>query len=128
VFSNLVSNALQHGTKGTAIATSVTGSEGEVVVAVRNRGVIPSDLLPTIFDPFRGRKGGATESRGLGLGLYISEQIARAHGGSIEVTSSEDADETVFTVRIPRPAAAIGSTPRLSIDEQRPSHLRRGHI
>jgi len=129
VFSNLVSNALQHGTKGSTVTTSVSGDEREVVVSVRNRGAIPHDLLPTIFDPFRGRKGAVADARGLGLGLYISEQIAQAHGGSIEVTSSEDADETAFTVRIPRASSAIAGHPsRLPIDETLPSHLRRGHI
>jgi two-component system sensor histidine kinase/response regulator len=129
VFSNLISNALQHGAKGSSVTTSVSGDEREILVSVRNRGAIPRDLLPTIFDPFRGRKGAGADARGLGLGLYISEQIARAHGGSIEVTSSEDADETVFTVHIPRSSNAIAGFPsRFPIDETHPSHLRRGHI
>lgn len=129
VFSNLGSNALQHGAKGAAVTTSVSGDEREVVVSVRNRGAIPRELLPTIFDPFRGRKGAGPDARGLGLGLYISEQIAQAHGGSIGVESSEDADETEFTVRIPRVTAALtGGTSRLAIDEAHPSQLRRGHI
>jgi two-component system, sensor histidine kinase and response regulator len=128
VFSNLVSNALQHGTKGSAVVTTVQGDEREVVVSVRNRGVIPRELLPTIFDPFRGRKGAGANARGLGLGLYISEQIAQAHGGAIEVVSSADADETVFTVRIPRAAALIAGLPRFPIDETHSSHLPRDHV
>jgi two-component system sensor histidine kinase/response regulator len=128
VFSNLVSNALQHGAKSSAVAISVHGRESEVVVCVRNRGAIPRDLLPTIFDPFRGRDSTAPQARGLGLGLYISEQIARAHGGSIEVASSEDADETSFSVHIPRATSAIEGSTRFPIDDPPPSRLRRGLI
>jgi signal transduction histidine kinase len=128
VFSNLISNALQHGAKGSAVAITVHGGEREVAVSVRNRGAIPRELLPTIFDPFRGRRSAGAEARGLGLGLYISEQIALAHGGSIEVASSEDADETVFTVHIPRVGVVIVSPARFPIDEPHPSHLRRGQI
>ena len=109
LFSNLVSNALQHGATGGTVTMLVTGNETEVIVSVRNRGVIPSDLLPIIFDPFRGRKGAAADSPGLGLGLFISQQIALAHGGSIEVASSEDRGETTFTVHIPRTTLAIAS-------------------
>jgi two-component system sensor histidine kinase/response regulator len=131
LFSNLVSNALQHGTAGSTVSTSVTGDEREIVVKVRNRGAIPRDLLPTIFDPFRGRRGLAAQARGLGLGLFISQQIAVAHGGSIDVTSSEDAGETTFTVRIPRTMQAASpfpgrSNPR-SEDLGGTPHDRRAH-
>jgi len=110
LFSNLVSNALQHGVAGGAVTMSVTGNETEVIVTVRNRGVIPRDLLPIIFDPFRGRKGAVADSPGLGLGLFISQQIALAHGGSIDVASSEDKGETTFTVHIPRTTSATASS------------------
>ena len=111
LFSNLVSNALQHGTAGGTVTTSVVGDPDEITVSIRNRGVIPPDLMPCIFDPFRGHNGVRADSRGLGLGLFISQQIAIAHGGSIDVTSSQDAGETVFTVHIPRTTSALASTP-----------------
>jgi signal transduction histidine kinase len=114
LFSNLVSNALQHGTAGSTVSTTVTGGEHEIVVTVRNRGAIPRELLPTIFDPFRGRKGAGAEARGLGLGLFISQQIAIAHGGSIDVASSDDAGETTFTVRIPRTMHITSPSPSRS--------------
>lgn len=100
VFSNLISNALQHGESGSAVLAAVDGTDQEIVVHVRNRGAIPADLLPTIFDPFRGRQSLSSTSR-LGLGLFIAQQIVLAHGGSLGVESSESTG-TIFTVRLPR--------------------------
>jgi signal transduction histidine kinase len=72
-----------------------------VVITVENSGTIPPDLLPQLFDPFRGAQRQAGRTEGLGLGLYIVQQIVRAHGGSVDVQSGGD-DRTVFAVRIPR--------------------------
>ena len=83
-------------------APGVAAQDDEITVSVRNRGVIPADLQPKIFDPFQGRQRTSSRSRGLGLGLFISQQIATAHGGGITVQSSEESGETVFTVRLPR--------------------------
>jgi signal transduction histidine kinase len=98
LFSNLIGNAIQHGTAGSPVSVTVDGAEEHISVGVKNHGAIPTELLPTLFDPFRGRTGNG-KSHGLGLGLFISQQIARAHGGRIDVESS---DATVFTVRLPR--------------------------
>src|SRR5450755_4356806 len=54
-----------------------------------------------IFEPFRGRTTGSSRPGALGLGLFISQQIARAHDGDIGVDSSSTSG-TVFTVRLPR--------------------------
>jgi len=109
LFSNLVANALIHGAPGTPVAVSVDGLGEEIVVRVANAGAIPDDVVPRLFDPFGGRASGdAGVSGGLGLGLYISQQIAAAHGGSIEVASNES-DGTAFTVRLPRRAAAMAA-------------------
>jgi signal transduction histidine kinase len=86
------------------------GEEGaEVVIEVANRGdPIPAAVQPFIFDAFRrGRTGDTSYRHGLGLGLFIAQQIARSHGGSIAVTSSEH-DGTTFRVRLPRHAAEAG--------------------
>ncbi|HKO90819.1 MAG TPA: response regulator [Polyangiaceae bacterium] len=107
LFSNMIANALHHGTPGTAVSVHVQGGEDAISVCVHNQGVIPQGIVPTIFDPFRGRQP-SSKSRGLGLGLFISQQIAAAHGGGIAVTSTEE-HGTSFTVRLPR--AVPGSRP-----------------
>ena len=69
-----------------------------VVLDVHNRGpAIPAAVLPRIFEPFQ--RGESSMS--LGLGLYISREIVRAHGGEMEVRSSDE-DGTTFVVRLPR--------------------------
>jgi signal transduction histidine kinase len=101
VFSNLISNAVRHGSPDAPLAIRVDGRDPCVVdIAIHNRGAVPPDLLPVLFDPFRGthRREG---SQGLGLGLFISEQIVKAHGGRIRVESSE-ADGTTFSIHLPR--------------------------
>ncbi|HZS38916.1 MAG TPA: ATP-binding protein [Polyangia bacterium] len=106
VVSNLVANALTHGAADEPVQVSIAG-DADVVLSVRNRGpVIAPEVLPTIFEPFR--RGGAADrgpSRGLGLGLYIVDQIVRAHAGTIAVDSTAERG-TVFTVRLPRRRAA----------------------
>jgi signal transduction histidine kinase len=80
----------------------MAGGEAEVILEVHNHGPpIPEDLRQTIFEPFRrgGRK--RTGAEGLGLGLFIVDQIVRAHGGNVEVRSSK-AEGTTFSVRWPR--------------------------
>jgi signal transduction histidine kinase len=102
LFSNLVANALHHGAAGSPVWVNVAAQDDEITVSVRNRGVIPAELQPMIFDPFQGRQRSTSRSRGLGLGLFISQQIATAHGGGITLKSSAESGETVFTVRLPR--------------------------
>ena len=99
LFSNLVGNALHHGTRGAPISLSIAGGEREIVIRISNGGVIPAELLPEIFKPFGGRTG--ISSRSGGLGLFISQQIATAHDGNIEVDSISTSGTVVFTVRLP---------------------------
>jgi signal transduction histidine kinase/CheY-like chemotaxis protein len=101
--SNLAGNAVQHRKQGTPIVLTVDGSRGDrVVLEVYNDGVVSSEVLPVIFEPFRSSEYRKREgSSGLGLGLYISQQIAIAHGGSISV-ESEPARGTRFIVDLPR--------------------------
>jgi len=102
VISNLVANAGQHGTPGAAISLKLDGSaHDEVRVEIHNRGAIPPTLLPHLFDPFRGTRGRRDQSRGLGLGLFIVREIVRAHGGAVDVSSSEGRG-TTFSIRLPR--------------------------
>lgn len=105
IVSNLVANASQHGQSDGVIAVRADGTDAEsVVLEVHNMGAVPEALLPNLFDPFRGTTHRRDHSRGLGLGLYIVKQLARAHGGSANVASSEAAG-TTFTVRLPRRAS-----------------------
>jgi signal transduction histidine kinase len=98
--SNLVRNALEHGSSGTPVGVDLHDDPTHVEIVVENQGpVIPSDLIPVLFDPFR--QGERRSSGGIGLGLYIAQQIARGHGGDIDVTSSEK-EGTRFSVRLPR--------------------------
>ncbi|HZO13388.1 MAG TPA: response regulator [Polyangiaceae bacterium] len=102
--SNLAANACEHGVPGT-VKILIDGCARDVVrIEVENGGVIVADKLAGIFDPLRNaaeRKKTPTASRGLGLGLYITKQIATAHGGSIRVHSAEP-DGTRFVVELPR--------------------------
>jgi sigma-B regulation protein RsbU (phosphoserine phosphatase) len=97
--SNLVGNAITHGAPGAPIRIGASTKDGELIFFVANAGKpIPPAMMEGIFRPFS--RGSVRPSlQGLGLGLYISSEIAKAHGGSLEVTS--DAAETRFTFRMP---------------------------
>jgi len=104
VISNLLGNAIQHGSPDSPIMVSLAGEDSHVVLVVGNGGEpIPADLLSTIFDPLvRGNVSKEPRRQGsIGLGLYIVRMIVTAHGGSVEVTSSASAG-TRFSVRLPR--------------------------
>ncbi len=109
VFSNLLGNAIQYGFQGSPIRVDLKGASGGVTVTVGNEGVpIPPEKMVMIFDPLtRGRPNdnSVPASGNLGLGLYITKEVVVAHGGTIEVTSSE-ADGTVFTAHFPPPKPA----------------------
>ncbi len=95
LISNLGGNACQHGDD--PIQITLDGSDPVFVrIAIDNRGTIPDELIPDLFEP-GARRG---PSGGLGLGLFIAQQIATAHGGSIQVTSSDVT--TRFIVEMPR--------------------------
>jgi signal transduction histidine kinase len=101
VLSNLVGNAISHGAPGRPVQLEVDGREpSHVVTYVRNARAIDPEILPVIFDPFRGGKT-RHNARGLGLGLFITRQIVLAHGGEIAVTSGE-ASGTLVCVKLPR--------------------------
>ena len=104
VLANLLGNAAQHGTPRTMISLTARGELKEVVLQVHNRGApIPPADIPMLFSPFKrlANPGDGGNNGSLGLGLYIVERIVTAHGGSIDVNSS-DAGGTFFTVRLPR--------------------------
>lgn len=103
-FSNLLSNAVQHGTG--PITFVARQAEPDVLVTVKNHGTaIPANAIATLFDPLvRAWGPKASEERrvgSLGLGLHIAREVVTTHGGTIAVESSEK-DGTIFTVRLPR--------------------------
>ena len=105
VVANLLSNAVTYSPPDTPVTVTVSGADAAVVLEVNNRGpVIAPDVLAGLFNPFRRGDHAHEHSReapGLGLGLYIVQQIVLAHGGAISARST-DADGTTFTVRLPR--------------------------
>jgi two-component system sensor histidine kinase/response regulator len=114
LFSNLVGNALAHGATDGPIAARIVGREREIAVTIHNRGAIPADVLPTLFEPFRSSSQRG-RSNGLGLGMYIARQIARAHGGDITAESTEAAGTTVI-VRLPRRLGTLAAAPPAPAD------------
>lgn len=108
VFSNLIANAVQHGEATHGVLTRVDGSQpGMIRVEIHNRGVVPPEVLPHLFEPMAGATHRRHQSQGLGLGLYISQQIVKAHGGHIEVTSQEPTG-TVLAVTLLSAAESTG--------------------
>ncbi|MFP2912904.1 PAS domain S-box protein, partial [Pyxidicoccus sp. 3LFB2] len=106
VVSNLGGNALQYSPPETPITFRLSDTADAVVLEVHNTGEpIAPEVQPHLFDPFRrgatANFGGA--SGGLGLGLYIVEQVVKGHGGRIDVTSTASAG-TTFRVTLPRVA------------------------
>ena len=101
--TNLVGNAVQHGSEKSPIKVAARGEPNEVVISVHNEGpAIPKKELAQIFEAMKhDRVDGARDRRHLGLGLYIVDKIVAAHGGSIDVRSSRERG-TTFTVHLPR--------------------------
>lgn len=115
--ANLVSNAVVHGTDPVVIEALVDGDW--IAIEVRNGGEIPPQMLPNIFAPFtqpgpdRRRDGdhaGPERRRGhLGLGLYIVQEVATAHGGRVTAESHDGL--TTFRMLLPREARTAEPVP-----------------
>jgi len=100
VVTNLISNALKYGA-GRPIEVSLRVDASQVVLVVRDHGIgIPEDEQSKIFGPFAPVLA-ATHHAGLGLGLWIAQQIVKANGGRINVDSRPEQGST-FTVELPR--------------------------
>ncbi|MFP3557870.1 sensor histidine kinase [Paraburkholderia sp. SIMBA_049] len=104
LLANLVLNAVKYGAQDTPVRVVVTGDVTHVRIEVKNCGAaIEHATLARIFDPLtRGpdHPGEGDKPSGLGLGLYIASEIAKAHHGAIEARSDET--ETAFSVSLPR--------------------------
>lgn len=115
ILSNLIGNAVKHGDPNQPVNIRIDGSQpGKLQCTVQNNGVITPQLLPHIFKPFRGYESGGDRRAGLGLGLYIVQQLVTMHGGEIGVQSSASTG-TLFTLTMKRktvmPTAATLANP-----------------
>ncbi|MBS3850532.1 GAF domain-containing sensor histidine kinase [Devosia sp. J2-20] len=98
--SNLLGNALTHGAVDQPITVTTRLIDNQLEMAVANGGeAIPPHLLDNLFKPFF-RAQAQPGQQGLGLGLYIASQIAKAHGGTLGVTSDDDQTRFVFHMPI----------------------------
>ncbi|MGZ6028031.1 MAG: ATP-binding protein [Myxococcaceae bacterium] len=110
VVSNLVSNALQHGPPTSGVRVSLTADDAAATITVFNEGPpIPREAQTFIFEPYRRAETERGAGRGLGLGLFIVREIARAHGGEVTLESANGG--TSFVVRLPRRAHASSASP-----------------
>lgn len=98
LLSNLLSNALTHGDDSRPVTVKAEIIEGRFTLSVINAGpAIPAEQMEQLFQPFY--RGTVSPGRqGLGLGLYICSEIAKAHGGTLEAES--DAEKTTFTFKM----------------------------
>jgi signal transduction histidine kinase len=98
--ANLLNNAVAHGDPARPIRVDGQVHEDTVVLTVANFGKpIDPRNQDMLFQPFY-RPNSSTPRPGLGLGLYIASEIARAHGGTLSVCSTAE-EGTCFSLRIP---------------------------
>ncbi|MGH7913400.1 MAG: sensor histidine kinase, partial [Candidatus Binataceae bacterium] len=103
LISNLVMNAIQHG-RAKQVSIGTKNENDQVLIEVHNDGLpVPQDLIATIFNPLGWERPSDHSQAGLGLGLFICQEIVKAHKGTITATSSRDAG-TTFAVRLNRRA------------------------
>lgn len=104
--TNLLINAAQYSTQGSEVQLEAAGSEDVISFSVRNRGrLIPEESLKAIFQPMVQLASDSEQDTrprtSLGLGLYIAQETATAHGGTLGATSTA-AGGTVFSASFPR--------------------------
>lgn len=102
VIANLISNARHHGEIGTPIKVILQNNTGVITLAIRNKGAaIDPELTRILFDPFkRLSKQNDRNKTGMGLGLYISNEIMKAHNGEIIYSYDDESAEVVFTLKL----------------------------
>jgi signal transduction histidine kinase len=102
IASNLIGNALQHSPAASVVRVETRGELEAVYFSVLNEGrPIPNDLIPKLFAPLSRGDNAGVRRGSIGLGLFIVHHLVLAHGGSIDVSSTETLG-TRFTVRLPR--------------------------
>jgi hypothetical protein len=118
--SNLIGNAIQHGSADFPVTISLRGEAEHVSIAIHNGGdPIPLGELPKIFDPLiRGSSGESPKGNrpgSIGMGLYIAREVAKSHNGRLDVVSTVE-EGTSFTIRLPRHAAPKAGQPILDVE------------
>ena len=104
--ANLVSNAVQYRSSGSAVRVILEGNTNDVYLAVINEGeVIPPEVLQTLFEPMRRRQTATRDRprRNLGIGLFVVREIAKAHGGDVAAVASNG--EITFSMLLPKEVA-----------------------
>ncbi len=105
--ANLVNNAVKYGDADAGVEIYLDVDETHVKVRVDNKGTsIPASTVETMFEPLqRGRaRSNSDDSVSLGLGLFVVREVAKAHGGDVEVTSTDT--RTTFVLNLLREAEA----------------------
>lgn len=101
ILHNLLTNALKFSGPGRRVTVTVLSEDGTALLEVADNGIgIPDDELPHVFERFwRGKHAGRVA--GTGIGLAVVDALVKAHGGSVDVTSTTT-EGTRFTIRMPR--------------------------
>lgn len=101
--SRLVRNAIDHGAAESAVRVRLRRRGATAILEVWNEGCVPDGIArDRLFEPFVSHAVRSTSGRaGLGLGLYVAREIARGHGGDIEIESDAERG-TTFRVTLPR--------------------------
>jgi len=111
VLNNLIGNAVKYSPQGSLVRVTVGGEDDQLSVAVSDEGPgISPALERQIFRPFTRGPSEHEEVEGIGLGLYVSKRILEAHGGSIQVVSS-DGQGATFQATLPRDLAGTETGP-----------------
>lgn len=95
--SNLLGNAVEHGDRAEPIDVVIDERDDDLVVTVRNGGKLSQEMHQHLWKPFHRGEGGRSQ-RGLGLGLFIVAEIAKAHGGSVHAATTDGHIEFTFAI------------------------------
>jgi signal transduction histidine kinase len=103
LLDNLINNGMSYSHRPARVSVEVSADDHQALVQVKDTGVgIPPDQVEAVFERFHRRTGrGPDEVAGVGLGLYISREVARHHGGNLVIASSEPGVGSVFALTLP---------------------------
>lgn len=108
VVNNLLSNAIKYSPNADKVVVDISNDDTDITISVRDYGIgIPDDQIANVFDRFYRVEESVQNFSGLGLGLYISSEIIKRHGGQIGASRNEDQGST-FWVKIPKVPVLAG--------------------